>query len=89
MGGFLWESPWVGGSLCPWGVPWGSPGVPEWVPTPHPPPEVQLKPRHRPLRLVRHWPELLLRFSLGSPAAIAQGEAWGVGGVPLGVPQPR
>lgn len=38
------------------------------------PPEVQLKPRHRPLRLVRHWPELLLRFSLGSPAAIAQGE---------------
>uniref|UniRef100_A0A8C5UCW5 FERM central domain-containing protein n=1 Tax=Malurus cyaneus samueli TaxID=2593467 RepID=A0A8C5UCW5_9PASS len=38
------------------------------------PPEVQLKPRHRPLRLVRHWPELLLRFSLGSPAAIAQDE---------------
>ncbi|XP_058717613.1 FERM domain-containing protein 8 [Poecile atricapillus] len=36
--------------------------------------EVQLKPRHRPLRLVRHWPELLLRFSLGSPAAIAQDE---------------
>ncbi|NWR95690.1 FRMD8 protein, partial [Furnarius figulus] len=36
--------------------------------------EVQLKPRHRPLRLVRHWPELLLRFSLGSPTAIAQDE---------------
>lgn len=48
------------------------------------PPEVQLKPRHRPLRLVRHWPELLLRFSLGSPAAIAQGEGWGVGEGPFG-----
>ncbi|KAM6225743.1 LOW QUALITY PROTEIN: FERM domain-containing protein 8 [Porphyrio hochstetteri] len=36
--------------------------------------EVQLKPRHRPLRLVRQWPELLLRFSLGSPGAIAQDE---------------
>ncbi|XP_064293603.1 FERM domain-containing protein 8 isoform X1 [Phalacrocorax carbo] len=36
--------------------------------------EVQLKPRHRPLRLVRRWPELLLRFSLGSPAAIARDE---------------
>ncbi|XP_010570861.1 PREDICTED: FERM domain-containing protein 8 [Haliaeetus leucocephalus] len=39
-----------------------------------PPPEVQLKPRHRPLRLVRQWPELLLRFSLGSHADIAQDE---------------
>ncbi|KAF1590698.1 FERM domain-containing protein 8, partial [Eudyptes moseleyi] len=36
--------------------------------------EVQLKPRHRPLRLVRQWPELLLRFSLGSHADIAQDE---------------
>ncbi|NXB88312.1 FRMD8 protein, partial [Vidua chalybeata] len=46
--------------------------------------EVQLKPRHRPLRLVRHWPELLLRFSLGSPAAIAQGEGRGARGGPVG-----
>ncbi|XP_068280650.1 FERM domain-containing protein 8 [Nyctibius grandis] len=36
--------------------------------------EVQLKPRHRPLPLVRRWPELLLRLSLGSPADIARDE---------------
>ncbi|KAM9211289.1 LOW QUALITY PROTEIN: FERM domain-containing protein 8 [Leptosomus discolor] len=36
--------------------------------------EVQLKPRHRPLRLVRQWPELLLRLSLGSPGDIARDE---------------
>ncbi|KAM9250273.1 FERM domain-containing protein 8, partial [Cariama cristata] len=36
--------------------------------------EVQLKPRHRPLRLARQWPELLLRLSLGSHAQIAQDE---------------
>ncbi|XP_039574149.1 FERM domain-containing protein 8, partial [Passer montanus] len=54
--------------------PWGSPRVPKGCQPCVPPPEVQLKPRHRPLRLVRHWPELLLRFSLASPAAIAQDE---------------
>ncbi|KAK2510396.1 hypothetical protein Q9233_017784, partial [Columba guinea] len=36
--------------------------------------EVQLKPRHRPLRLARQWPELLLRFSTGSAGDIARGE---------------
>ncbi|XP_074713670.1 FERM domain-containing protein 8 isoform X3 [Strix uralensis] len=36
--------------------------------------EVQLKPRHRPLRLARQWPDLLLRLSLGSPRDIARDE---------------
>ncbi|XP_053908442.1 FERM domain-containing protein 8 [Cuculus canorus] len=36
--------------------------------------EVQLQPRHRPLRLARQWPELLLRFSCASPADIAREE---------------
>ncbi|XP_071657609.1 FERM domain-containing protein 8 isoform X2 [Patagioenas fasciata] len=36
--------------------------------------EVQLKPRHRPLRLARQWPELLLRFSTGSAGDIARDE---------------
>ncbi|CAM9116214.1 unnamed protein product [Bubo scandiacus] len=34
----------------------------------------QLKPRHRPLRLARQWPDLLLRLSLGSPRDIARDE---------------
>ncbi|XP_074786368.1 FERM domain-containing protein 8 isoform X1 [Athene noctua] len=36
--------------------------------------EVQLKPHHRPLRLARQWPDLLLRLSLGSPRDIAHDE---------------
>ncbi|XP_037230836.1 LOW QUALITY PROTEIN: FERM domain-containing protein 8 [Falco rusticolus] len=36
--------------------------------------EVQLQARQRPLRLARQWPDLLLRFSLGSPRHIAHDE---------------
>uniref|UniRef100_A0A8C3UUQ7 Uncharacterized protein n=1 Tax=Catharus ustulatus TaxID=91951 RepID=A0A8C3UUQ7_CATUS len=78
-GGTLVDSGDIGGTL--WGTgEHGHSGVTArtvlgvGAPCVPPLPEVQLKPRHRPLRLVRHWPELLLRFSLGSPAAIAQDE---------------
>uniref|UniRef100_A0A8C3V1L6 Uncharacterized protein n=1 Tax=Catharus ustulatus TaxID=91951 RepID=A0A8C3V1L6_CATUS len=75
-GGTLVDSGDIGGTL--WGTgEHGHSGVTARTvlgPCVPPLPEVQLKPRHRPLRLVRHWPELLLRFSLGSPAAIAQDE---------------
>ncbi|KAM6307737.1 FERM domain-containing protein 8 [Podargus strigoides] len=53
-------------------LPPAAPGLALWLGSPLL--EVQLKPRHRPLRLVRQWPELLLRYSLGTAGDIERDE---------------
>lgn len=42
-------------------------------PLPLSPAEVQLKPRHRPYKLGRQWPELLLRFTDAPDDDVAAG----------------